>query len=134
MARVGLIEIIARLEKLDGPDREVDLDVAIATGQVCDEVAKYGPYLRRIEKRRCDPVTSSLDAAIGLVDKVLPADETADHEKSEIRLQMGDFGCNAVISRDTFTCERSFFGIGKTPPIALLIAALRALEGSRSDV
>jgi len=62
------------------------------------------------------------------VERVLPADKTADHEKSEIRLQFGDFGCNAVISRDTFISERSFYASAKTPTIALILAALRALQ------
>ena len=61
-------------------------------------------------------------------ERVLPADKTADHEKSEIRLQFGDFGCNAVISRDTFISERSFYASAKTPTIALILAALRALQ------
>lgn len=67
-----LTELIERVRNASGPDREIDLDIAIVCGIVDPEVAKYGPYLRRAERRRVDPFTSSIEAITALIEKRLP--------------------------------------------------------------
>lgn len=112
-------DLIAKLEALDGPSREVDLEIAIATGAVPDEVAKYGPHLRRIEMRRVDPYTASLDAAIALVERVLPG----------WTLMLDDrMGPSAKLLPPNQISSAEDRTKAATLPIALLIALLRAKE------
>jgi len=126
-----LAALIERVEKLTGPSRDADYRIEKELVRPCEFPASglWPPFMVGSKFERSIPAyTASLDAAVALVERVLPADKTADHEKSEIRLQFGDFGCNAVISRDTFISERSFYASAKTPTIALILAALRALQ------
>lgn len=120
----NLSTLIERVEALTGPDREVDLDVAIATGMVSDEVSKYGPHLRRIEARRVDPYTASLDAAVALVEQVLPG-WSGD---VDIGVPIADSG---KVGARLFPPEpgwANYAGEGLTSAIALVLAALRALH------
>lgn len=124
---MSLASLIAEVEKLTAPSREVDLAIARA-------VAPNVIVMRqRDDDSGADPYTywcytASIDAVVALIERELPAHENADHKKSEIRLQAGDFGAQASVDRDTFSGEHRSSGIGATPAIALLAAALRALE------
>lgn len=111
-------DLIERLEKAAGPDRGLDLDIAIATGVVSADVAGYGPYLRRIEARRCDPVTESIDAAVALVERVAPNKIMFSNWPG------GEKPAVARLGRDGEDVRAA------TMPIALCIALLRAKEAS----
>lgn len=82
----GIADLIDRMEKLEGPDREVDadLDVALFGGETVWKQANYTmesyPASRRLSKYHVGgfanehvPIyTASLDAAAALVERVLP--------------------------------------------------------------
>lgn len=99
-------DLIAKLEALDGPDREVDLELTTKFfgGREADLHRAYGLH--------CYDFTSSLDAAIALVERVLGED---------IALELL---ADVAESAKTDTIN----GTLKDIPIALLIAALRAME------
>ena len=58
-------DLIARLEKLTGPDREVDREIQIALGLPFSEVLSDKPFL-------INAYTASLDAAVALVERIRP--------------------------------------------------------------
>lgn len=72
-----LAEIIERLEKATGPDRELDLAIVKAFGIVPPEAAQ-GPYgFGYVDKgqwatQRVERLTAGLDAPIALAERVLP--------------------------------------------------------------
>ncbi|WP_104662804.1 hypothetical protein [Ensifer adhaerens] len=63
-----LDELISRLEKATGPDARLDTDIMIALGQWTHRDWWSFDY----QKHTPANLTSSLDAAIALADKVLP--------------------------------------------------------------
>ena len=128
----GLIE---RVRGLTGPDRFVDLDIAIATGVLPAEVAKYGPHLRRIEARRVDPYTASLDAAVALVERALPDHPWHVFRDDPLANAMG-FSTGGYVGQilggpghawKIAHCE------GPNPGIALILALLSALKAKEAQ-
>jgi len=101
-----MIDLIRRLEAATGPDREIDADI----GRVFGRLKPPYPHDAGFEYLR---YTESLDAALTLVPE-------------DCRWELGVYPmlgfCGAVW---TDVLHRGF---GRTPAIALLIAALRARE------
>ena len=110
-------EIIERLEKMDGPDTETDIDIWCEI--FAPDAAAIDPGFR------APPYTASLDAAIALVEKMLPG---WDFELTKF----GSHGSVAILwpegLRDAWA--RRTWSEGATPTIAVLIAFFRALESS----
>jgi len=112
-------EIIARLEKASGPDRELDVPVAIAMGWTNFE-RSWGE-LRAFPPKAAYWVeipafTASLDASLALVGERLPDAWWTMGSRSPL--------CN--LWRGDNTCIGS--GDGATPTISVLLALFRALE------
>ena len=99
-----LADLIARLERAEGPDCELDCAIYAFVF-----VAQDNP----------PPYTGSVDAALTLVPEGV----------EEVRLQINkEVGCsNATMDPDTFVGE-TVVGTANHPALALCIAALRARE------
>lgn len=109
----GLIE---RLEKLDGPDREVDAWIGNEVEPTTFRWERnYGPLAAHT-------YTASLDAAIALTEKVLPG------WGFYLRSDKEGHGCGLVYP-DAFRVTPCHC-MGATPAIALVLALLRALQST----
>lgn len=103
-------DIIERLEKATGPDDDLDLDII---NLIDPPVARYSAMHQ--------PLTSSLDAAIALVERMLPGCIwTIEQDACWLRTMRGD----DVKEHQGFLTGRD----GKCTPIAILIAMFCALE------
>ncbi|MDP9590634.1 UNVERIFIED_ORG: hypothetical protein J2W19_003198 [Shinella zoogloeoides] len=115
-----LSSLIARLEKAEGPDRELDARICWA---LCLEpwagteeiLLSHFSAGSRID-RETPAFTSSIDAAVSLAERVLP-------------------GHQVNVTRFTSTMARASIGNRwlaaenhKTPALALVLATLRALD------
>lgn len=125
-------DLIERLEKLEGPDQDVDAEIAVRVlGFIkTNRMAKW-PGEQPIWEFT-DPVrnttgswsamvrgyTASLDAAVALVERVLPG------WKWRVSANQGE-----VFQRDPECGQDAFHA---TPAIALLIATLKALSQETS--
>jgi len=145
--------LIDRLSKLDAPDREVDAEIAFATGHF-DYKLKYGFENCRIERGQnrtndwvevfvkdkgtliySEPyphVTASVDAAIALAERVLPGWTFEHIGQDYIRARGLDndvmpMGWTVEISDGSQTIQ----GQAPTLPLAICIALLRAKEASK---
>jgi hypothetical protein len=139
-----LSSLLERVKGADGPDREIDACITAALAEplwplregasLYVDMEAYGPYVRvhdpRIGKRSkgnapmfsLDEVpayTSSLDAALALVERVLPGWEILITNEGD----PADTWVASIGPRDTFT---SFETQRPTPALALLSALLSA--------
>lgn len=123
----GLSELIAKLEGLSGPDREVDIDLGIALGAFVEDpdAASYGPYLRRRLARRAPALTRSLDAAVALVERKLPG--TFYHvAKGRLTASEPLYGAQLLFGSEEVLGEGAH---RVNLALALCLALLRSLEG-----
>jgi hypothetical protein len=109
-----LTELIERLEKATGPDRE--LDAAIRD-------ALYSPSARV----GWPPYTASLDAALALVEEKLPCQWVRLDYWTDINIERPRA---SILPKGELI--HGFAAHGATLPLALLLALLRALQ-SQSD-
>lgn len=110
----GLIE---RLEKLEGPDRELDL--VLAQTLVPDVIVlQHDPDTRTNVPHTYWEYTASLDAAVALVERL---------GLQWLRKSLNTMTVFRMPSDDK-TWATHFEETGATPAIALLIATLKALE------
>ena len=118
-----LSALIARLEAAEAGSHELDKVVAVACGSTINvwaETAADGTFLGSVR-----PVTTSLDAAIALAERVLPgwAVEVS-------RINAGTSRCTANIwmpsQRGAQLGSGRVFVDASTPALALCIATLRA--------
>ena len=138
-----LTDLIARVEKLEGPDREVDDLIAVRVARM-KPTTTYGHEVLgnlREAPNRSPLYTASLDAALALVERVLPGWGG-----------MVDFGalmCGAAVHsadlwspvREVGETEDGFpvdirdeaRGEAKTPALALILTLLRALQASEKQ-
>ncbi len=113
--------LITRLSKLDAPDREVDGEIwrYLMSGE--PRAVLHGPIPK---------LTASVDAVIALAERVLPGwywgiTQGDDGEDAV------EFQGNVWPSIQPYPAELEQYGYHKLPAIALLIALLRAKEGSK---
>lgn len=112
--QADLTGLIERLREAKGPDKQLDLDIAVQLGQPWT----YGDDLRGLAP---DRYTASIDAALALVEQKLPrADWTLEPDGCWLR-QMGD---DDVIEHQGVLVGRG----GKCTAIAILLALLSALQ------
>lgn len=131
----GLLELAARCEDAEGPDRELDREIWFATTATMEDRANIEigreAHGEREAEFRIDRLmdgrryTASLDAAMALVPE---SDETRavfwrlgnDGEGGN----PGDFKAE-VLAASTYSAK-TFCGLADTAPLALCAAALRA--------
>jgi hypothetical protein len=129
-------ELLARVEAATGPDRELDTAIAIALRIGAEGYPKFplgsfkAGYVQADMGRdgwsvgwHIQPLTASLDAALALVERVLPG--------WWWMLRSGD-GYDAVLT-PTWRSQDGVVGEHKTPALALLSAMLRALGTHEED-
>lgn len=134
------MELIERLEKADGPDRELDLAVAWSVERDRYRAAYWngrtgkptpGPLPDKLDGLAriavwavCPHYTASIDAALALVERKLP-------------------GCRWSIDRTDegdpdvwfdVTVNEAFVQKAHSAPLAILLALLKALNSESSDV
>jgi len=121
-----LAELIERVEKATGPDRELDFDVAVFAGELPAEAAKYGPYLRRITQRYVEPYSSAVDPVLALILRRLPGWEVNFTATDGVALDVYLIGPKY---RDDRPGEESSPPVGGKPvALALLLAFLKATQ------
>lgn len=111
-------DLIARVEKLTGPDREVDLFIHM---DLCP--SEYEGKWSWDDDTRPPHLTASIDAAVALVERVLPG---AEMELTNLY----------NIARATLHHEAGpFYGSSaiNSLPIAICLAVLRALQGKADE-
>lgn len=126
MAMPNLKELIERLERAEGPDRELDLEIANALGFMCDRTQAF----------LAKDYTSSIDAALTLV----PEGASLEHLGQFMVLGIDDAPLwQAKIRlrtlKNVHDKKRSDVigtGLLKSPVIALCIAALKARSALRA--
>ncbi len=109
--------LIDRLSKLDGPDREVDAEIAIHFG--AKPTVKLGDEILgnfRVVPKTFPAYTASVDAAIALAERVEPL-LTWGRDSYQHMYLMG--------------CSERYQSNHPIPAIALCIALLRAKEASK---
>lgn len=125
-------DLIDRLEKLTGPDREVDAEIALHFG-ARHRSRRTGSGVNKGREWFVDSIggveewsrhppasTASIDAAVALVEKMLPG-----WGWDLVKPKKGAPGkCRSAV----FNGEHLFTGSAYSPEVALLLALLRALE------
>ena len=139
-------DIIERLEKATGPDRELDARIWAFLAGV-KYVGHYQPYAddsgrtqvvycvppkRKTEvtnpprMQHAEPVTSSIDAAIALLEQIFPQENCYGFEKDPL-------GIAAFVSRNDVSSGHWFKeAYAPTAPLAILLATFRALEAQEA--
>lgn len=140
-----LSSLISRVEKATGPDRELDARIwaYFAGVKYVSHNAPYGdvhgrtqveytvpPMRTRVVTNlprtpHAEPVTTSVDAAISLAERVLPGwgwGITHGSEKAE------DVQGNVFPKAIPFPAHLDCYGYHAIPAIALVLATLRALQ------
>ena len=135
--------LIARVERLEGPDREVDFDVWRIDGpdvqwddHGCavdfdgDAVAFVDPgqhsrnfYLASDYEDVVPRVTASLDAVVALAERVLPGWGWSVARSTELQ----PYGCMCAPDRTRPLIQAR----APTPALALLLALLRAVQATK---
>ncbi len=119
----NLADLISRLEKAKGPDRDLDGEIHVACGLAGDGAHTWGPYLRR--KMARPDYTASIDAALYLKDEVLPGWYWRVGHGS---VEPGWAHLNRVHPDHCLKTDEAH-GLGSTPALALCVAILRAKKG-----
>lgn len=125
-------ELLERVEKAEGPDRDLDYDISIAF-QSYGADPTHGHYLRR--KWFGPNLTASIDAALALVEKVKPGCQKSLIESPTVQTTRGyPFSCDLY---DTTGPDGQHYGrfqgvgweaegAGNSFPLAILSALLRS--------
>lgn len=141
--------LIERLEKADGPDREIDRDLWEAITGECTHRKTHFVYLENDErelecsdcgadtygKDKWSGLTSSLDAALGLVERKLPGwvwKLSTDGDASA-----PDHKAHATLASEVWADPGAGMGVvtyghAPTPALAVCLALLRALSEQRA--
>lgn len=135
-----LQELLARVEKAGGPDRELDARIFCAVNGYTFRshrpdlgppptarayVAYYEPKNGEHPSAYCPAFTASLDAALALVERVLP---TFTADLTIYRTNGGEFKPHSLARLFCPYGEiQEHRGDARSPALALLAAALRAL-------
>lgn len=140
-----LKELLAKVEACKGPDRKIDAALALGLGIAKEEVRPSGLRLQTTSP----PYTGSVDAAISLVEQLLPGWSWLVRSPDDGE---GEYFCNltrwdflgkydtVVVVGDTAHYStsdpteggRAFPTWSKTPALALCAALLRALSNKET--
>jgi hypothetical protein len=146
-----LTELLERVKEATGPDREIDRAIALATGQlhedhdcVLDLTGARGTRLYRIDPDGgrvfgglgddilIRPYTASLDAALALVERVLPEHVWTLSSGHQVGGPSSYDGYGSDVAEFIKTADYPEH-FGRTPALALLTATLTALA-AQGDV
>jgi len=130
MSRGELTELLERVKKAEGPDRELGEAVVRALG--------FHAWAGRMRYRDADgirwwdfgssEVTASVDAALALVERVLPGWKyRLDQYPDRVECNLGQWRQGFGLYGDDFD------GTALTAPLAILAALLTALISQSSD-
>lgn len=142
-----LAELLERVEKATGPDRELDALIAIATkwkplGDIqhwihdwqhgfCIGEAEGFVYLDKAPtpdtKWRAPSYTASIDVVLALVERVLPEWTVARIGQSDDKSWSCELRQGHLTSYSDVALGGSFFNGKLTAPLSILAALLRAL-------
>ena len=135
MLSIDLSTLAERLEKATGPDREIDCLIFVATAESPFEsyypdcvLAVLGGFRARVEINEIPPYTASIDAALALVEAMLPPYGWSWRVQHTLGSE------RASIWREGLRSEWSISLTAPTAPLAILralVAALAAQEGQR---
>jgi hypothetical protein len=123
MDRETLIALRERVVAATGPDRELDIQISRALGVEADwhgELDSLGyNHIRGFCALGMQPLTASIDAALALVERVLPGCwvEGALHPSRPSAIEVHSATVYDALGSET----------GNTPPLAILAALLSAL-------
>ena len=124
IARTDLAALLERVRKATGPDRELDYEIPLAV----EPPPPTGFWTT--DREYYPPITSSIDAALGLVERVLPG----------WSWRVGAYNLDRVPRCELAQPVETEFGPGigvraqvdgPTAPLAILAAMLTALEDRR---
>jgi len=136
-----LLDLIARLERAEGPDRELDCQIAVAVDGFYELPPKWegGPVGYGYTDAEGTPIhpghggdqlvrryTSSIDAAVSLAERVLPGFGIS----IETHPVYGDWWYASVFGRIPMTIANAH---KQTGPLAICLAVLRALDQKGSS-
>ena len=115
--------LISRVAAAQGPDREIDFAVGetVLGLKRCNEELPAGGLCKEVHE--ADHYTASLDAAVAMVERVLP-NANCDGIERLRDLFIGYVGRSYCPDEEQWHVEAEH----KTRPLALLLAALRAIE------
>lgn len=114
-------ELIAKIEKANGPSKELDFEIAKALGLTVtrrDKSQKLSKNYEYWEDQQ--PFTASIDSAVALVERAMPKNGGID-----LFLRQGSV--KAVIYESEMGDDEAV-ATRSTAPLALLLALLRALS------
>ena len=140
-------ELANRLEKATGPDRELDVKIALvfgtirardgnylyATGNDEDMVLERDYYAIDGGPRELPYYSASLDAAIGLVRRVWPECRDGHIDPFGITPYAILIDGKRIMEEPEFKGPMYWDANGATPTLALLIALLKALEAKENS-
>jgi hypothetical protein len=111
-------DVIARLEKAEGPDRGIDGAIAMALGLMPSG----------------DRYTASIDAAIALVERMLPGWRWSIGTELAEDFKTTEYGGNIYPFEQPFPAELDTYGYSQAnAPIAILLALFRALDAQETS-
>lgn len=124
-----LPSLIERLEKAEGPDRELDEDIAKATGWWWDHVeALWIDETGNEIQDECPEFTASLDVAVGLVPEGWNWQLYGRDVLAQTNHPLGVGRPYCILS---LPGTREAGGRGVTPAIAVCIASLKAHQSEK---
>lgn len=130
-------DLVERVRKATGPDYELDPDILAACGMLINPKAVHRDYGRWPDEAppfyRIPHVTGSIDAALALVERVLPG--------RDIDLELRETMIHGAVLRVTdaiiYPLRESgggaVRGYGNSPPLAIILALLTCLDASKGS-
>ena len=117
-----LADLLAKVTAATGPD--IEIDAALYVLEV-PRMADVLPHWSDVQKRDLiTPYTASIDAALALVERMLPG--------WGVSLHIGDTGASCAVSKPVKFEE--IWGSAPTVPLAILAALLSALSSQNGAV
>lgn len=123
-----MTDLLTRLESGSGSDRELDLAVATTLFPEAGPCTPLCPgdepifWHSPLYKQPCPAYTSSLDAALSLVERMLPGQEV------ELAITPAGTKCTVFVEMRPGAAWAGYKGAAQSPARAVCAALLRALD------
>ena len=120
-----LPSLIVRVERLEGPDREVDLEIAraLVPDVICTRLVRWPPPEREEDFTHWE-YTASLDAVVALAERVKPSWRWA--------VTNADGPNRWPAQGELWIGDHEYIGKHAYPTLALLLALLRAVQAQQN--